>query len=132
MEAKKALETAKGNIAKAKEVLQKMGLEKAAKRADKTAAYGQVFSYIHHSGQVGSLVVLMSETDFVASNADFSVLGKELAMQIASMEPKNVTDLLAQAYIRDPKKTINDLVTELSSKCKEKIVIREFARFNLK
>lgn len=130
MEVKQALEAAKGNIAKAKEWLKKQGLMKAAKREDKEAAEGQVFGYVH-SGRVGALVKINCETDFVASSAEFQKLGKELALQVASMEPKNVKELLAQAYIRDTKTTIDELVKEVGAKVKEKIAVSEIARISL-
>ena len=131
MEVKQALEEAKGSEAKAKEILKKKGLEKAGKRADREAGEGQVFSYVHHSGKVASLVTLACETDFVAKNDVFVNLGKEIAMQVASMEPKNIKELLKQAYIRDSKQTVADLVTAVSAKFKEKIEIKEIARISL-
>ncbi len=131
MEAKKALEAAKGNEAKAKIILVKMGLEKIAKRQDKEAAEGQIFAYAHNNGRVASLVKLLCETDFVGRSQDFQTLGKELAMQVASMEPDSVQTLLAQKYIRDSAKTINDLINAVSAKCKEKILVQQIARMSL-
>lgn len=132
MEVKKALEQARGSETKAKAILKKKGRENAAKRQDKETSAGQVFSYIHSGGQIGSLVALMSETDFVAKSADFHKLGRELAMQVAAMGPKNLKELLVQPYIRDVKKTVNDLILEYSAKFKEKIVVKEFERFAVK
>lgn len=132
MEVKKALEQAQGSETKAKAILKKMGREKAAKRQDKETSVGQVFSYIHSGGQIGSLVALMSETDFVAKSADFQKLGRELAMQVAAMGPKNLKELLAQPHIRDVKKTVSDLILEYSAKFKEKIVVKALERFVVK
>lgn len=132
MEVKKALEEARGNEVKAKEILKKKGLEKAAKRADKATGEGQVFSYVHAGGQIGSLVALMSETDFVAKSADFQKLGRELAMQVAAMGPKNLKELLVQPHIRDVKKTVSDLILEYSAKFKEKIEVKALERFSIK
>lgn len=131
MEIKSALEEAKGNETKAKEILIKKGLEKVAKRGDKETAEGQVFGYIHSGGRVGAMVKMLCETDFVGESEDFSKLGKELAMQVASMEPKDIKSLLKQSYIRDAKKTIEDLINELAAKCKEKIVVKEIVRLSL-
>jgi len=132
MEVKKALEQAKGSETKAKAILKKMGRENAAKRQDKETSAGQVFSYIHSGGQIGSLVVLMSETDFVAKSTDFQELGRELAMQVAAMGPKNLKELLGQPHIRDVKKTVNDLILEYSAKFKEKITVKALERFAVK
>lgn len=132
MEIKKALEQVQGSETKAKAILKKIGREKAAKRQDKETSAGQVFSYIHSGGQIGSLVALMSETDFVAKSADFQKLGRELAMQVAAMGPKNLKELLVQPQIRDVKKTVSDLILEYSAKFKEKIVVKVFERFAVK
>jgi elongation factor Ts len=132
MEVKKALEEAQGSETKAKAILIKMGRENAAKRQDKETSAGQVFSYIHSGGQIGSLVVLMSETDFVAKSTDFQKLGRELAMQVAAMGPKNLKELLGQPHIRDVKKTVNDLILEYSAKFKEKITVKALERFAVK
>ncbi|MFH0943018.1 MAG: translation elongation factor Ts [Candidatus Beckwithbacteria bacterium] len=131
MEVKQALEEAKGNESKAKQILKNKGLKKAAKRADKEANEGQVFGYIHNGGRVASLVKILCETDFVARSDNFVQLGKEVAMQIASMEPKDVKELLKQTYIRDSQQTVADLVMAVSAKVKEKIEIKEIARISL-
>lgn len=130
MEVKQALEATKGNLTKAKEWLKKQGASKTAKRADKEANEGQVFGYVHN-GRVGAMVKINCETDFVGNSAEFQKLGKEIAMQIASMGPKNVAELLKQSYIRDAKVKIDDLVKELGIKVKEKITISEIARISL-
>ena len=66
MDCKRALEEAGGDMEKAAEILRKKGIAKADKRAGRTASQGTVVSYIHHNGQVGVLLELNSETDFVA------------------------------------------------------------------
>lgn len=90
-----------------------------------------MFSYVHHNGKVGALVVLACETDFTAASPEFQTLGREIAMQVASMEPKDVPSLLAQTYIRDAKTTIAEQITAVASRVKEKIVVADFARFSL-
>jgi elongation factor Ts len=67
------------------------------------------------------MVKLSCETDFVAKCEDFQRLGKEIAMQIASMRPENVEELLAQAYLRDSKSTIAELIQQVSGKTGENI-----------
>jgi len=131
MEVKKALEEAKGDEKKAKEILKREGLTKAAKRADKATGEGQIYSYIHNGGRVGAMVEVRCETDFVAKGDVFQKLCKELAMQIVSMNPKNVKDLLKQDYIRDSSKKMEDLVKETSAKVKENIVVSKIVRLNI-
>ena len=87
---RKALEEAKGDIEKAKVILQRKGAESAAKKADRTLAAGTVASYIHHGGTVGVLVELSSETDFVSGNEAFRALAYDIAMHIAASRPEFV------------------------------------------
>ena len=129
MEAKKTLEET-GDFDKAKKILKKLGEERAAKKTDRAAHAGFVTSYVH-SGKVGVLLELNCETDFVARGEAFQNLAKELCLQIASMDAKNVEDLLAQPYIRDEKIKVSDLVTDLVSKVSENIVIKRFVRYQL-
>ncbi|HEX5577025.1 MAG TPA: translation elongation factor Ts [Gemmatimonadaceae bacterium] len=87
MEAKKALEEAKGDMDKAAEALRVKGIAKADKRSGKQTSEGQITSYIHHNGKVGVLVEVNCETDFVARTDDFKNLAKEIALHIASAAP---------------------------------------------
>ncbi|MBT4120429.1 MAG: translation elongation factor Ts [Candidatus Magasanikbacteria bacterium] len=88
MDCKKALEGADGNIDKAIDELRKKGIAKAAKRADKIAAEGLVYSYIHGNGKIGVLLELNCETDFVAKTDKFKDLAHDMAMHIAAVSPK--------------------------------------------
>jgi len=91
MDCKRALEEAGGDMDKAAEILRKKGIAKAEKRAGSTATQGIVLSYIHHNHQVGVLVELNSETDFVARNESFRELAREIAIHIASADPIGVS-----------------------------------------
>jgi elongation factor Ts len=122
-----ALEEAGGNLDKAANLLRKKGLEKASKKADRETHQGKVFSYVH-GGRVGALVSLRCETDFVANTDDFVFLGKELCLQVSSMNPKDVEELLDQEYIRDPKIKICDLVKSTIAKLGENIKIGSVTR----
>jgi len=121
MDAKRALTECKGDLAKAREWLKKKGLERADKKADRETGVSAVFSYVHFNGRVGTLVKLACETDFVAKTDDFVNLGKELAMQVASMGATTAEELMAQDYLRDPKRTIEQLVKEVSGKTGENV-----------
>jgi len=83
MDAKRALEEAKGDYAKAKKLVEEKGLARAEKTADRETKTGYVASYVHGNGQVASLVELVCETDFVAQNSEFRKLANEIAMQVA-------------------------------------------------
>jgi elongation factor Ts len=91
MEAKRALQDAEGDRAKARKLLEQRLGASAAKRADRESAQGLVEAYIHHGGQVGVLVELRSETDFVARNPEFKTLAREIALQIAATNPRYVS-----------------------------------------
>lgn len=131
MEAKSALEKAGGDFGKAKEFLKKEGLVKAEKKVGREVLHGKICSYIHSGGKVGVLLEVNCETDFAADTPDFKTLCLEIAMQIAAMEPKTVKDLLEQEYIRDPSRTIDELVKGTIAKIGENIVIKRFVRYEL-
>ena len=127
---REVLEESKGDIKKAEELLKARGFEKAAKKGDRATNAGLIDSYVHN-GRVGSMVELMCETDFVARTDEFKELAHEISMQVASMNPKDVKVLEKQEYIRDPSKTIGDLVKEAIAKLGENITIGRFQRFEL-
>lgn len=147
MECKRALEESAGDFEKAKSLLRERGLAKAAKRAEREAREGVVEAYIHAGGRIGSLVELSSETDFVARSAEFRDLARAIAMQVAAMSPRYLSEdeigpededarpeevvLLRQPYIRDASRTIGDLVSELAANTGENVRVRRFARFAL-
>lgn len=126
-----ALEEAEGEYDKALTLLKKRGAEIAEKKKERETGQGLVESYIHLNGKVGSLVVLLCETDFVARTDEFKSLAHEVAMQVAAMEPKDVEGLLKQEYIRDPSLKIEDLVKQAIGKLGENIVISKIERFEL-
>jgi len=88
MECKKALEEARGDMSKAKEILKDRGIAVAAKLGGRSATDGLIGSYIHAGGKLGVLVELSCETDFVARNEEFQELLRELCFQIAAMGPR--------------------------------------------
>lgn len=87
LECKKALEEAQGNIDEAIKILRTKGIAQAAKKATRVTSQGLVVSYIHMGGQLGVLVEVNCETDFVARTEDFQTLTRNLAMQIAAANP---------------------------------------------
>jgi elongation factor Ts len=131
MDCKRALDEAKGDFEKAKSLIKERGLAKAKEKADREANEGVVEAYIHAGGRIGAMVELSSETDFVARNSDFKELAREIAMQVAAMNPTDVDQLLGQPYIRDASKTIGELVTGIASTTGENVRVRRFKRFEL-
>jgi elongation factor Ts len=87
MDCKKALMESSGDIEKAVGILRKQGLSKAAKKADRSANEGLIYSYIHPGSKLGVLLEINCETDFVARTDDFQMLAKDIAMQIAAANP---------------------------------------------
>ncbi len=121
MDVRKALTESDGDTKKAKEWLEKKGMKRAEDKSERETEAGYVFSYVHFNGKVGSLVKLACETDFVAKTEDFQNLGKEIAMQVASMKPATVDELLKQDYLRDSSKTIESMIKLISGKTGENI-----------
>jgi elongation factor Ts len=95
MDCKKALEEADGNFDKAIEIIRKKGQAVANKRADRDATEGVVFSKVNPDGKLGAIIVLNSETDFVAKNADFIAFATKILDLALAKKPANLEGLLA-------------------------------------
>ncbi|MFH1244276.1 MAG: translation elongation factor Ts [bacterium] len=121
MDVRKALTESGGDSAKAKAWIEKKGMKRAEEKSERETMAGHVFAYVHFNGKVGALVKLACETDFVAKTEDFQKLGKEVAMQVASMKPKDMAELLKQDYLKDSGKTVEELVKAVSGKVGENI-----------
>ncbi|MGD9894752.1 MAG: translation elongation factor Ts [Dehalococcoidia bacterium] len=145
MDCKRALEQAEGDFQKAKKILYDQGVMKMEKRADRESSQGVIESYIHQ-GRIGALVEVNTETDFVARNDAFRELARNVAMQVASMNPKYLSKedvpadevappedvaLLEMAFVREPSKSIQDLINDVRVKTGENVRIRRFTRFEL-
>jgi elongation factor Ts len=176
VEVKKAFDEAKGDEAKAIELLRKRGQDKAMKKGDREAREGIVIAYIHSNNSVGALVKLACETDFVARNEEFRELGRDIAMHIVALAPQYIKPedvpsalvakeqdiwraqlvaegkpaemiekimvgkeekfrrdnaLLTQAFVKDPNKTVGDLITEKIHKIGENIQVGNFVRYEM-
>ena len=173
---KKALVETNGDMEKAGEWLRKKNLSVSGLSAGRIAAEGRVFSYVHSDGRIAVIVEVNCETDFVAKNEDFLAFGKEVALQIAAMNPlfvaaeeipagmiecekaiytekaktagkpepiiakmvdgqlakwKREVVLLDQVWVKDDKKTIEQLRQEVVGKIRENIKIRRFYRLKV-
>jgi elongation factor Ts len=127
MDVRKALTESEGDTKKAKAWLEAKGMKRAAEKSERDTEAGYVFSYVHFNGKVGSLIKMACETDFVAKTEDFQNLGKEIAMQVASMRPETVEELLKQDYLRDTSKTIEAMIKVVSGKTGENIKVVSIA-----
>ncbi|MEK7461049.1 MAG: elongation factor Ts, partial [Patescibacteria group bacterium] len=84
-----------------------------------------------HGGKIGVMVEVNSETDFVAKNEEFIGFAHDVALQIASMAPESVEALLEQPFIKEPSKTMRDLLHDMVGKIGENLSIRRFIRYEL-
>ena len=132
MECKKALIEAEGNMDKAIELLKARSAVMAAKKSDREFGAGLVVSYIHSTGQVGALLVLVSETDFVSKNEEFAALGRDIAMHVTAMRPDSIETLLTQAFIKDDSKTIQELLSAATQKFGERVEIKDLSCFSVR
>ncbi len=146
LDCKNALEQAKGDLEKAKDILRQKGHAAAAKRAERVTAQGLVHAYLHHDGRLGALVEINCESDFVARTDDFRRLAQDIALQVAATNPRYLSPddipdgtegdpkdlcLLPQPFVRDESLAIQDMITQAISKTGENIRVRRFARFEL-
>ena len=140
LDCRTALEESEGDSGKAQAILREKGLASAAKKATRSAGEGVVDSYIHNGNRVGVLVELNCETDFVARTEEFQTLAHDIAMHVAAMDPETVsladggdpeTSLMDQTFVKDPSKTILDLVNDAIAKLGENVQVRRFTRFAL-
>ena len=145
MECKRALQEAEGDLDAAAAALGARGHMIAKKKASRVAEQGLVESYVHLGGKVGALVELNCETDFVARTPEFKQLAHDLAMQVVASNPRYVCRedvpegvdcsdeecLLLQPFIKDPAKTVEDVVTELVAGVRENVKVRRYVRFEL-
>jgi elongation factor Ts len=131
MECKKALVAAEGDMDKALAILNEKSAASVAKKADRELGAGTVASYVHSTAQVGAMVLLSSETDFVSKNEEFAALAKDIAMHAAAMKPVDIAELVEQPFIKDPSKTIKDLIAQATQKFGERVEISKFSCFTV-
>ena len=147
MDCKRALQEAGADSERAEDILRAKGFADAAKRIGRETREGLVEAYIHMGGRLGALVEVNCETDFVARTTELKELAHALAMQVAAMPSTSYVDrsdvdegesrpveeisLLDQSYIKDPSRTVRDVVQETMAKVGENVRITRFARFAL-
>ena len=146
MQCRNALAEAQGDMKKAFQALKEQGVLKAKAKKERATTQGLVEAYIHSGGRIGAMVELNCETDFVARTDEFKELAHQLAMQVAAMDPQFISGeevskgsdlepqtvcLLLQPYIKDPEKSVQEIITETIAKVGENIKVGRFARFEL-
>jgi len=147
IDCRNALLETEGDKKKALELLKERGCLKAKKKTERVANQGVVEAYIHTGGKIGAIVEVNCETDFVARTKEFKELAHNLAMQIAAMSPEFISKedvpeevddiepqsacLLLQSYIREPDRTIQDIIDDTIAKVGENIKVNRFSRFGI-
>ncbi|TAF04106.1 MAG: elongation factor Ts [Nostocales cyanobacterium] len=129
MDCKKALKETEGNIEEAIDWLRKKGIATAGKKSDRIAAEGLVDTYIQPGGQVGVLIEVNCQTDFVARNEAFKSLVKNLAQQAATAN--SVESLLAQPYIENADVTVDEAIKQVIATLGENIQVRRIVNFSV-
>jgi elongation factor Ts len=146
MDCRSALRDTEGDMEKALQILKEKGLLKAKKKAERATTKGLIEAYVHTAGRIGAMVEVNCETDFVARTDEFKELAHCLAMQVAAQSPQFISEeeipegadvepqeacLLLQPYIKDPTKTVKDIVIETIAKVGENIQVSRFTRYGL-
>jgi elongation factor Ts len=146
MDCRNALIACGRDIEKALEFLKEKGLDTAQKKAERSTSQGLVEAYIHTAGRIGAMIELNCETDFVARTDEYKELAHCLAMQVAALAPKYISEeeikedeeidpkeacLLSQPYIKDTTRTVKDVIVETVAKVGENIRVGRFIRYEL-
>jgi len=130
MECRNALEGAKGDINKALEILKRKGQAAAEKKNSRETKAGLIESYVHSNAKIGVLLDLRCETDFVAKNSLFKELAHEIALQIAAMAPKYISETdIPEAVIKEEKEVYLD---ELKDAGKPEKIVNQIIEGKLK
>ena len=146
MRCRNALVETEGDMQRALQILKKQILFQAEKKTTRSATQGLIETYVHGGGRIGAMVEVNCETDFVARTDEFKELAHHLAMQVAAMSPQFISReevspgtevepqtacLLLQADIKNPDKTVQEIIAETIAKVGENIKVSRFARFEL-
>lgn len=132
MACKKALEEAGGDMAKAEVLLKERSALIVEKKSDRELGAGTVAAYVHNNAQVGAMVVLSCETDFVSKNEEFTALAYNIAMHTAAMRSTGTDELMNEPFIKDPSKTVGELVAAAVQKFGERIEVSNFHVFSVR
>ncbi|HEY8506173.1 MAG TPA: translation elongation factor Ts, partial [Gemmataceae bacterium] len=127
-ECKAALIEANGDLQKAEDILRIKGGMKAAKREGRETAEGRIATFIDPDKKVGAILELRCESPPVTKTEGFVKLANDLARQVALKDPKSVEELLAQPFVDDPKKTVQDRIGDAKMLIRENMRVVRFER----
>lgn len=132
---KKALDEVGGDVTAARAKLQEYSAAQAEKKGDRELGAGYIGSYIHN-GQMGAMVVLSCETDFVSGNPEYQAIARDIAMHICAMgsedsNMENIDAILGESFIKDSEKTVGDIVNGAIQKFGENVKITKISRVTL-
>jgi elongation factor Ts len=153
-ECKDTLSQTAGDMDQAIELLRQKGLRVSDKVQGREAKEGRIEIYIHPGSRMAAMVELDCETDFVARTEDFIALAKDLALHVAATSPRYIRAedvpaaeieasgqpaekyyeevvLLAQPFVKDGSRTIEDKIKATVAKVRENIVVRRFVRYEI-
>jgi elongation factor Ts len=129
MQCRKALEEAGGDVEKAEVILRKKSGAAADKKSDRELGAGAVATYVH-GGEIGAMVLLSCETDFVARNEEFPQLAREIAMQVAATNPKyNTEEGIPAEALAAAKSVLMEEVKDKPADMQEKILEGKMAAY---
>ncbi|HEX5432072.1 MAG TPA: translation elongation factor Ts [Bryobacteraceae bacterium] len=145
MECKKALTESKGDLTEAEVILRKKGIASATSKASRSTKQGVIGTYIHQGSQLGVLIEVNCESDFVARTQDFQQLVQDLAIQVAEADPQFVRRedagsgaqlqeercLYGQPFVKDRATIVSDLIKSVIAKLGENISVSRFVRFKI-
>ena len=126
-----ALKDADGNLDKAVALIKERGQSSARNYESRETKAGMIGVYQHHNKQIGAMVFLGCETDFVARMPNFITFANALAQHVAAMNPPSKEELLKQPYILFPDDTVEQTLLVFSGLCKEKVSIQNFQRLEV-
>ena len=129
---KKALEDAGGDMKKATALLAEQSALIVEKKQGRTLSAGTVAAYIHNNAQVGAMVLLSCETDFVSKNEAFTSLAYDIAMHAAAMRSQSIEVLMAEPYIKNTAQTVGERIAAEVQKFGERIEVSDFSVFSVR
>jgi len=130
MDCKAALTEAGGDMEKAVEILRKRSKDIQDKRGMKETAEGRVAVFIDSAKQVGAIVDMRCESAPVVKTEQFVQLANDVARQVGQKDPKTMEELLAQPFVGDPKKTVNERIGDVVGLIREKMQPARFSRLS--
>lgn len=125
---REALEQSEGDMDKARAILREQGASSAEKKAGRELKAGLIVSYIHSNQQMGAILEMNCESDFVAKTEDFITLANNIALHITAMSSPDKESLLAESFVKNPEMTVLQMIEAVTQKTGERIDVGTFSR----